>query len=314
MNIDVYTLCWNEMAILPFVIETWKKFARHVYVFDNGSTDGSIEFLKKYDWITVESFGNGTEKSNKQNSNIKNTKWKGSDADYVVACDLDECIVGNDVIKTLEDCKKNEATIVEAEWYNFVNPENKMPQYEEGKTLYEICPYGAYVKTPKTLIFDPQKITEINYTVGAHRCSPRGTVKRYKPEGLYIHHINNALCLDYRLKRYEMQNSRLSQEDRRRRWGCHYGRDEARISKDYNDELKKKIDFRKLLEGDINKIPTNAYHITPSHTKDAQSVPSDTNLKHKSRKFKTNHKQIPQRHRLSIYKRNRRRLISRPLI
>ena len=63
MNIDVYTLCWNEMAILPFVIEAWKRFARHVYVFDNGSTDGSIEFLKRYDWITVEHFGKDTEKS-----------------------------------------------------------------------------------------------------------------------------------------------------------------------------------------------------------------------------------------------------------
>lgn len=314
MNVDVYTLCWNEMAILPFVIETWKKFARHVYVFDNGSTDGSIEFLKKYGWITVEPFGNDTEKSNKQNRNIKNTKWKGSDADYVVVCDLDECLVGKDVIKALEDCKKNGVTVVETEWYNFVNPENKMPQYEEGKALYEICPYGAYVNTPKTLIFDPQKITEINYTVGAHHCSPRGVVKRCKPEGLYVHHINNALCLDYRLKRYEIQNARLSREDRQRGWGCHYGRNGAKISKDYNDELKKKIDFRKLLEGDINNIPTNAYHSTPSHTKNTQSVPSDSNLKHENRKFKTSHKQTSRKTVHSIYRHNTRRRVGRPLI
>lgn len=252
MNIDVYTLCWNEMAILPFAIETWKKFARHVYVFDNGSTDGSIEFLKKYDWITVESFGNGTEKNNKQNSNIKNTKWKGSDADYVVVCDLDECLVGKDVIKTLKDCKRRGVTIVETEWYNFVNPENKMPQYEEGKALYEVSPYAVRDKNPKVTIFDPKKITRINYTVGAHHCSPRGVVKRYKPEGLYVHHINNALCLDYRLKRYEIQNARLSQKDRQRGWGVHYGFDKARVIRGYNESIKNKINFNELLSNSCN--------------------------------------------------------------
>lgn len=248
MNIDVYTLCWNEMAILPFIIEAWKRFARHVYVFDNGSTDGSIEFLKKYDWITVEHFGKASEKSNSQNSNIKNTKWKGSDADYVVVCDLDECIVGKDVLKTLEDCKKRGATIVETDWFNFINPENKIPQYEEGKTLYEVSPYAVYDKKPKTLIFDPKKITSINYGPGAHRCSPKGTVKKLKSEDIFVHHINNCLCLDYRLNRYKIQNARLSAEDKRRKWGIHYGWNKDRVTRSYNDLLKNKIDFKKLLE------------------------------------------------------------------
>lgn len=248
MNVDVYTLCWNEMAILPFAIEAWKRFARHVYVFDNGSTDGSIEFLEKYDWITVEHFGKDTEKSNKQNSNIKNTKWKGSDADYVVVCDLDECLIGKDVKKTLEDCKKRGATIVEVEWYDFINPENEIPQYQEGKTLYEVSPYVRRNNKAKTLVFDPKKITDINYSVGAHYCSPKGVVKKFKPKGLFVHHVNNCLCLDYKLKRYEIQNARLSAEDKRRRWGIHYGRSKKEISRNYNNSLKGKIDFRKLME------------------------------------------------------------------
>ena len=275
MNIDVYTLCWNEMAILPFVIEAWKRFARHVYVFDNGSTDGSIEFLKQYDWITVEHFGKDTEKSNALNSNIKNTKWKGSDADYVVVCDLDECLVGKDVIKTLEDCKKRGATIVETEWYDFINPQNEIPQYEEGKTLYEVSPYATRNKTSKTLVFDPKKITDMNYGVGAHRCYPKGIIKKFKPTGLFVHHINNCLCLDYKLKRYEMQNARRSAEDKRKGWGIHYGWDKERSTRGYNDFLKNKTNFKNVLEKGDDKA---SLHKTPKHNSASNPKSTDRRI------------------------------------
>ena len=59
MKIEVYTLCWNEMDILPWVIDYWQKYASHVTVFDNGSTDGSPWLLGRYDWITVKPFESG---------------------------------------------------------------------------------------------------------------------------------------------------------------------------------------------------------------------------------------------------------------
>ena len=43
-KIDIYVLCWNEMQIAPFIVDYWKRVARHVYVYDNGSTDGVINY------------------------------------------------------------------------------------------------------------------------------------------------------------------------------------------------------------------------------------------------------------------------------
>ena len=38
----IYTLCYNEIRILPFVIDYWETYADRVIVYDNGSTDGSV--------------------------------------------------------------------------------------------------------------------------------------------------------------------------------------------------------------------------------------------------------------------------------
>ena len=46
MRIEVFTFCWNEMTVLPFAVDYWRRYADHVTVFDNGSTDGSIEFMQ----------------------------------------------------------------------------------------------------------------------------------------------------------------------------------------------------------------------------------------------------------------------------
>lgn len=53
MNIVVYTFCYNEIQILPFVEQYWRRFASKVVVYDNGSTDGSLEFLSKVPCVEV---------------------------------------------------------------------------------------------------------------------------------------------------------------------------------------------------------------------------------------------------------------------
>ena len=51
------TLCYNEIDILPFVSKYWEKTGvDKVVVFDNGSTDGSIEELSKHQFIDVRHF------------------------------------------------------------------------------------------------------------------------------------------------------------------------------------------------------------------------------------------------------------------
>ena len=111
-KIHAYVVCWNEMDNIPFVVDYWKRFAERVIVYDNGSDDGSVEYLSQYPWIEVRQFEtNGFDDT--ANMNIKNSCWKESIgiADFVVVSDLDECLYSPVLESELEYMKANDITI-----------------------------------------------------------------------------------------------------------------------------------------------------------------------------------------------------------
>ena len=111
-KIHAYVVCWNEMDNIPFVVDYWKRFAERVIVYDNGSDDGSVEYLTQYPWIEVRQFKtNGFDDT--ANMNIKNSCWKESIgiADFVVVSDLDECLYSPVLESELDYMKANDITI-----------------------------------------------------------------------------------------------------------------------------------------------------------------------------------------------------------
>lgn len=245
MTIHLYTLCWNEMDILPFVIDYWKKLPiEKAVVYDNGSTDGSIEYLKQFDWIEIRHFE--TEGMNDAvQRDIKNSCWKESigKCDFVVVCDMDEILYSKNIEKELQDMKDNGYSICTPKWYDFISEER--PTYTKGKLLHEIRE-RAYKGNSKAILFNPNEIKEINYSVGAHTCNPRGNVKYYDGK-LYVLHINKHFSLKYLLGKYKELNNRQSATNRKNRWCIHYAFSEEKLRKYYEDDLKKSINFNELV-------------------------------------------------------------------
>ena len=99
MTVHVHTFCWNEMEILPFAVQYWKRFADKVFVYDNGSDDGSVEYLSKFDFIEVQHYDTRNELNDYVLRDMKNSVWKKSreEADFAVVCDLDECLYACDM-------------------------------------------------------------------------------------------------------------------------------------------------------------------------------------------------------------------------
>lgn len=212
MTIHGHILCWNEIEILPFVIDYWKRAGvDKLYVYDNGSTDGCLEEFKKYDWIEVipfESEGGKTDEF--LLTKIRNTGWKLSKgkADWVIVSDFDEVpyCTGDirEVLKRYED--DLDASVFKTKMPICVT--ETFPEHTD-KLLHEMegVRFGYEPQMEKTLLFNPNRIDEMNWSLGCHSCSPYGTGQYYifPPEITFYHlkHLGKDYAVRKSMRLYE---------------------------------------------------------------------------------------------------------------
>ena len=242
MTVHLYTLCYNEMKILPFAVDYWRSVADEVFVLDNGSTDGSVEYLTGLEHINLIHF-NSDGFNDKTHKDLKNKVWKASKgkADWVIVCDLDEFLWSPEGIRnTLERFSKDGVTIVKPDGYNIYS--ETFPSHEDGVFLWDVCNQGVRDQGfDKVIAFNPNTIVEMNYTPGAHKCGPKGLLKwnyQIADRSVKLLHFKN-LSLDYILKRYDEYNKRLSKLNKERRWGIQYTRPAERTKREFENNLKK---------------------------------------------------------------------------
>lgn len=99
-----YVLCYNEMLLMPYIIDYWKRYVDKVIVYDNESTDGSKEFLKQFDWIEVRTYVSNNELNDAIYLDIKNNVWKEAkqnNVDFVIVSDFDEVLYTSKNIKEI---------------------------------------------------------------------------------------------------------------------------------------------------------------------------------------------------------------------
>lgn len=224
--IDIYTLCWNEEKIIPFVIDYWKHInPRSIHVYDNESTDNSIKLLKEYDKVKIHTYNSNGTIHDGIYLDIKNNCWKESDADFVIVCDMDECVYSDHLHDILHYMKENNQTISYTAFLTTISTYEQPYQpdklYHEYKDTRFILPFNI---KDKALIFSPKKIQEIDYEVGAHTCNPAGRVNYYdkqETDPIQTIHIKD-LSLNYKLTRYHTYLRRLSEYNRKNFLGIHY--------------------------------------------------------------------------------------------
>ena len=243
MVVELITFCYNEKVLLHFAIDYWRKFADKVTIVDNLSDDGSVEFLNEYpDYIRVLPNDTQGKINNDILRNIKNNIWKTSTADFCVVCDLDEFLVAKDIKSEFEKMIEGNYTVCTPRCFTMMS--ESTPQYN-GQLLHEIRPF-AYESASKTIILRPKYIKEMNYSIGAHDAHPEGYVKYYKGD-IYLFHAANNLSLEYKINRYRMLNDRRRDEEKKRFLSMNYGMSEEEIKRNWENNLKKIINFKNIL-------------------------------------------------------------------
>lgn len=237
MKVHVYTLCWNEEIILPYFLKHYETIAEKIIVYDNMSTDSSLDILKAHPKVEMRSFSSNNEFRDDMHRDIKNNCWKEArgKADWVIVVDTDEFIYHVDLYGFFKNHLLKGTTLFKPKGYMMVSeklPTTKGMIYEEIKT-------GVPQEfSSKPVVFNPNKIEEINFSAGAHSCEPTGEVNLYESSGdLKLLHYK-VLSLDYLLTRSRQCKERLSDINKQNNWGIHYTVDEQIKTQKFFDRLE----------------------------------------------------------------------------
>lgn len=235
--VHYYALCWNEEKMLPFMFDYYGQFIDRFTIYDNYSNDRSEKIILQHPQAEIIKYASdGIEDVIYQR--IKNNCWKRSrgKADYVMVCDVDEFLYHPRMLDFLSESLKLGYSVFPTEGYDMYS--EVYPEHDNAPLLTEQVKVGVrHEYYDKPIVFDPNRIVEMNFEVGAHKAYPIGIVnKREGLDGLKLLHYKN-LSLEHVLQRVAVYAERLSEVNKANRWGENYLQEERRIRDEFNENL-----------------------------------------------------------------------------
>jgi glycosyltransferase involved in cell wall biosynthesis len=166
MNIIVYTFLYNEQEILPYFLKHYSQYVNKIVVYNNESTDNSIQILN--DWkeceIEIRDFSTNNKYDEETLIGLKNHCWKDDDSDYVIVCDMDELLYHPNLKEFIQ--KQPYTDYFTPTGYHMMSDE--IPT-DYTKQIYDIIKDGTPdYQYNKNILFKRKNIIETNYTPGAH--------------------------------------------------------------------------------------------------------------------------------------------------
>lgn len=247
------TLCKNEIDILPFVSKYWERVADRVVVFDNDSTDGSLEYLAKLPFVEIRHFD-----SNGQNEFIQKMVKEHAylefkdQYDVIIITDTDEVFYFNDFEALVDEIIDGGYNIMATPIYSLC--EDSKPIYEEGKYLHQLC-HKFYKQrmnhmkdfddVSKLSIFNTKVTDKVEMSVGQHfvRTSPNMEIL-YEDTGFCLH-IDKGFGIDYKWKVRQRMYNNLSKENKMFNLCIEYSDSYDKLKADYLENQKKSFDINK---------------------------------------------------------------------
>jgi glycosyltransferase involved in cell wall biosynthesis len=238
MNITLYTFLYNEEHILPYFLKHYSQYVNKIVVYNNESTDSSLQILN--DWkeceIEIRDFNTNNQYDEQSLLDLKNNCWKGDDSDYVIVCDVDELLYHPNLIEFINDQPLTDYYTPRG--YHMVGDE--IPT-DYTKQIYEIIQNGSYdLHYCKDILFKRENVIETNYEPGAHQSNFKGTkgLINCNVEDLKLLHYK-WLSPEYVVDKHIHYGQRRSQHSKKRGWGTHYDLSRETILQDFNN-LKNK--------------------------------------------------------------------------
>lgn len=173
VKIHTYLLCFNEEKIIDKVIEYYLGFSSKIFIFDNLSTDNSVEIAKEYPNVHVIPFDTNGKKNNAKHVQIKSQEYKkysrkGGEyteevADWVICADMDELVYHPNLIDILKEYKAAGVTVPCLTGFNMIGVQD----IDSNKPLITQYKNGIrHAVFDKRAIFNPD--FDMSYSKGCH--------------------------------------------------------------------------------------------------------------------------------------------------
>jgi len=238
--VHAFFVCYNEEGILPHLLRYYSTFCEKIIIMDNNSTDSSVEIVNSFPNTEVIPFESNEEFHDGIHIQLKNEVWKSSIgvADFVILGDTDEFLYHEDMEKFLIDSKARGMTVFRPEGYHMIADEELVLLADDN--VLDRIKNG--VRTPvldKPMMFDCNKIKEINYNFGCHSATPTGDVRWSTTNDLKMLHFKFVGIEDY-LYKNKIRAERLSKFNRDNGFGTYYLVSEEEFRLDYKSYLDKR--------------------------------------------------------------------------
>lgn len=235
--IHLYCLCWNEERMLPFFFRHYDRLVARYFVFDNGSTDRSIEMLSRHPRVTLGEFRTVGESVINEAPAFYETVWHRSrkEADWIFIVNIDELLYHPDGKDYFKRCMRRGQTIVPAIGYemiaeDFPHPESNLP---------DCITRGVHTTDmDKTCAFRPCAIRKIRYALGRHTANPAGHLAYPPLQELRLLHYK-YLGEAYLLERSAELAARTPESDRKKGLGSEYFRSRERMIERHRSLMRK---------------------------------------------------------------------------
>jgi glycosyltransferase involved in cell wall biosynthesis len=237
--VHAFFLCYNEANILPHLLKYYLSFCEKVTILDNNSTDNSVEIINSFPNTDIIPWESNEELNDGLYIKLKNHVWKSSTgiADYVIVGDADEFLYHENMVNFLIKSKKDGITLFKPQGYHMVADENFNLNIDD--ELFKLVNKGVRTEVlDKIMMFDCNKISNINYSIGCHMANPIGEIKTNTNDLKMLHY--KFLGLEDHKYKQKIRGSRLSEFNRQHGFGLYYLFNEEEQINDYLGYLNKR--------------------------------------------------------------------------
>ena len=247
-TIHVYSVCYNEEIMLPYFLKHYSKFVDKITIYDNFSTDNSVEIIKKYSGVEIIPFNTNNECAEEELTNLRNNCWKGSTCDWVIVCDIDEIIYHPYLLDKLYEISDNGYSIIKTVGCQMISETLPSTHYQ----IYNELKMGFYdIMYSKPCILNPNKVTELNLTYGSHfLVEPKGEINIFYSSDIKLLHYKH-ISREYETNKNSENSIRMSEFSRNKGLGSNIHEGNKGVNKYFNENISNTIN---IVDADIKSF------------------------------------------------------------